>query len=213
MKGLPDAIEKNTFRNQNVCVYVDNHILLTPVRGTPHQKPDDLKQQIKECVGDVLQAITTRTLARVSDRHEKSNTHVVQGSRQEVYNLEALPLAQDQCILQIVSTLIFNEAEWDYQPVTILLDSGAQRSFNKSGLCEELKLPVLRTTSFTTSGMGEQQEQFNSSEVQKVQITLKSLYSSEKLKNLSVHTKQKLTTDMQTASLKEADLRFISNKS
>ena len=65
MKRLPDAIEKNTFRNQNTCVYVDNHILLTPVRGTPHQKPDDLKQQIKECVGDVLQAITTLTLARI----------------------------------------------------------------------------------------------------------------------------------------------------
>lgn len=36
-----------------------------------------------------------------------------------------------QCVLQMVSALIFNESEIDYQPVTILLDSGAQKKFYK----------------------------------------------------------------------------------
>ncbi|EPB78465.1 hypothetical protein ANCCEY_02425 [Ancylostoma ceylanicum] len=102
--------------------------------------------------------------------------------------------------------MIFNEAEWDYQPVTLLLDSGAQRSFIKSGISEELKLRITGSTSFTTSGMGEIQEDFDSNEVQ---ITLKGLHSPMKLKMLSVHTKRKLTTPLTTAELSEADLNFI----
>ncbi|KHJ76592.1 hypothetical protein OESDEN_23788, partial [Oesophagostomum dentatum] len=103
--------------------------------------------------------------------------------------------------------MIFNEEEMDYQPVNLLLDSGAQRSFIKSGLSSGLELSIIRSTSFTTSGMGELQETFNSNEVH---ITLKGLHSSKKLKKLSVHTKEKLTTRLETAQLSEDDLKFIS---
>ncbi|KHJ96327.1 hypothetical protein OESDEN_03711 [Oesophagostomum dentatum] len=45
----------------------------------------------------------------------------------------ATPHMSNQYVLQTASALIFNEAEQDYQPITILLDSGAQRSFIKTG--------------------------------------------------------------------------------
>uniref|UniRef100_A0A7I4Z6A6 Peptidase A2 domain-containing protein n=1 Tax=Haemonchus contortus TaxID=6289 RepID=A0A7I4Z6A6_HAECO len=73
--------------------------------------------------------------------------------------------ALSQHVLQIASALIFNEIELDYQTVTLLLDSGAQRSFIKSSLGTSLKLATLGTTSFTTVGMGELQESFESDEV------------------------------------------------
>ncbi|KHJ98412.1 Pao retrotransposon peptidase [Oesophagostomum dentatum] len=96
----------------------------------------------------------------------------------------------------------------DYQPVH-LLDSGAQRSFIKSQFSRGLKLSVLRSTSFTTPGMGELHENFSSDEVQ---ITLKGLHSSKKLKKLSVHTKEKLITSLKTAQLSENGVKFISTR-
>ncbi|EPB67827.1 hypothetical protein ANCCEY_13083 [Ancylostoma ceylanicum] len=107
--------------------------------------------------------------------------------------------------------MIFSEAEWDYQPITLLLDSGAQKSFIKSGISEELKLRITGSTSFTTSGMGELQESFNSNEVQ---VTLKGLHSPKKLKKIiSTHEEKKLTTPLTTAELSEEDLNFISSSS
>ncbi|KAL6725449.1 hypothetical protein Aduo_007500 [Ancylostoma duodenale] len=114
----------------------------------------------------------------------------------------------NQSVLQVATAMIFNEAEWDYQPVTLLLDSGAQKSFIKSGISEELKLSITGSTSLTTSGMGEMQEVFDSNEVQ---VTLKSIHSSRKLKKLPIHTKGKLTTSLSTAELSKADLDFISS--
>ncbi|EYC27518.1 hypothetical protein Y032_0009g772 [Ancylostoma ceylanicum] len=133
--------------------------------------------------------------------------HNSQNGRQE-FTLDKTATVNNQCVLQTATAMIFNEAEWNYQPITLLLESGAQKSFIKSGISEELKLRITGSTSFTTSGMGEIQEAFNSNEVQ---ITLKSLHSPKKLKNLSVQTKQKLTTPLTTAELSEADLNFISS--
>ncbi|EPB67530.1 hypothetical protein ANCCEY_13381 [Ancylostoma ceylanicum] len=104
--------------------------------------------------------------------------------------------------------MIFSEAEWDHQPITLLLDSRAQKSFIKSGISEELKLRITGSTSFTTSGMGELQGSFNSNDLQ---VTLKGLHSSKKLEKLSVHTEKKLTTPLTTAELSEEDLNFISS--
>ncbi|KAL6731313.1 hypothetical protein Aduo_002191 [Ancylostoma duodenale] len=113
-----------------------------------------------------------------------------------------------QCVLQIISAMIFNEAEWDYQPITLLLDFGAQKSFMESELSENLKLRKISSRSFTASGVGEKEEVSDSDEVQ---VTLKSFHSSRKLKKLSIHTKEKLTTTLTTAELSEADLNFISS--
>ncbi|KAK6030794.1 Tas retrotransposon peptidase A16 [Ostertagia ostertagi] len=115
----------------------------------------------------------------------------------------------NQHVLQIASALIFNESEFDYQTITLLLDSGAQRSFIKSSLGASLKLPTFSTTSFTTIGMGELQESFKSDEVR---ITLKSCHSSTKLRNIPVFTKDKLTTTTRTANLSEEDRNFIKGK-
>uniref|UniRef100_A0A7I4YHR8 Peptidase A2 domain-containing protein n=1 Tax=Haemonchus contortus TaxID=6289 RepID=A0A7I4YHR8_HAECO len=114
-----------------------------------------------------------------------------------------------QHVLQIASALFFNETELDYQTVTLLLDSGAQRSFIKSSLGTSLKLATPGTTSFTTVGMGELQESFESDEVR---VTLKSCHSSTKLRNISVFTKEKLTTTTRTADLSEEDRKFIREK-
>ncbi|KAK6020785.1 Tas retrotransposon peptidase A16 [Ostertagia ostertagi] len=113
----------------------------------------------------------------------------------------------DQCVLQVASVLIFSEAEMDYEPINILLDSGAQRSFIRTEAKSHLQLPTLCSTKLTTIGMGELRETFNTEEVR---ITLKGLHSSKKLMRQSVHTKQKLTTTTRTAELSYADKRFIS---
>ncbi|XGW15862.1 hypothetical protein V3C99_001373 [Haemonchus contortus] len=111
-----------------------------------------------------------------------------------------------QCVLQIASALIFNEARRDYQPITNLLDSGAQKSFIKAEMRNRLRLPTVSSTSFTTTGMGELQETFKSNEVK---VTLEGLRSSRKLQGLSVFTKKKLTSTTKTALLSEADKSFI----
>ncbi|EYC14365.1 hypothetical protein Y032_0040g167 [Ancylostoma ceylanicum] len=144
-----------------------------------------------------------------SDARNVQSMHNSQNERQ-IPTLDKTPSVNNQCVLQIATAMIFSEAEWDYQPITLLLDSGAQKSFIKSGISEELKLRITGSTSFTTSGMGELQESFNSNEVQ---VTLKGLHSPRKLKKLSVHTKQKLTTPLTTAELSEEDLNFISSSS
>ena len=142
-------------------------------------------------------------------QHDEGRRQAAQNSQngRETATLDKTHSNMKQCVLQIATVMIFNEDEMDYQPVNLLLDSGAQRSFVKSELSSGLKLSVLRSTSFTTSGMGELQETFNSNEVQ---ITLKGLHGSKKLKKLSVHTKEKLTTSLETAQLSEDDLQFIS---
>ncbi|VDO97839.1 unnamed protein product [Heligmosomoides polygyrus] len=119
------------------------------------------------------------------------------------------PPTLSQCVLQMASALIFNESEVDYQPVTILLDSGAQRSFIKNKLREELKLPTKGSNSFTTTGMGELQETFESTEVH---ITLKNIRSSMKLKRVPVFTKEKLTASSSTAKLSSIDKALIRKK-
>ncbi|XGW04198.1 hypothetical protein V3C99_015391 [Haemonchus contortus] len=114
-----------------------------------------------------------------------------------------------QCVLQMASTLIFNEGSGDYQPITILLDSGAQKSFIKAEMRNRLRLPTIGSTSFTITGMGELQETFKSDEVK---VTLKGLRSSRKLQRLSVFTKEKLTTTTKAALLSGADKSFIKRK-
>ena len=94
-------------------------------------------------------------------------------------------------MLQMATALIFNEDEKDYHPITVLLDSGAQRSFIKADLAEQLKLPILSCTSLTTTGMGELHETFVSKEVL---VTLKSLHNSNKLKRVPIYTKEKLSS-------------------
>ncbi|KAL6729931.1 hypothetical protein Aduo_000940 [Ancylostoma duodenale] len=141
------------------------------------------------------------------DHRNVQTMHNQQNGRQ-IPTLDNTTSVSNQFVLQIATAMIFNEAEWDYQPFTLLLDSGAQKSFIKSGISEELMLRITGSTSFTTSGICELQETFNSNEVQ---ITLKGLHSPKKLKKLSVHTKQKLTTSVTTAELSEADLNFISS--
>ncbi|XGW34323.1 hypothetical protein V3C99_018294 [Haemonchus contortus] len=69
-----------------------------------------------------------------------------------------------------------------------------------------LKLPTISSTSSTTTGMGELQETFQSSEVK---VTLESLRSSRKPQHLLVFTKEKLTSTTITALLSEADKSFI----
>ncbi|KAL6726135.1 hypothetical protein Aduo_008138 [Ancylostoma duodenale] len=56
--------------------------------------------------------------------------------------------------------------------------------------------------------MDEMQEVFDSNEVQ---VTLKSLHSSRKLKKLPISAKGKLTTSLSTAELSKADLDFITS--
>ncbi|KAL6739811.1 hypothetical protein Aduo_013220 [Ancylostoma duodenale] len=144
--------------------------------------------------------------------HQGDNTNVqaVQNSQngRQIPTLNRTATVRSQCVLQVATAMIFNEAEWDYQPVTLLLDSGAQKSFIKSEISEALKLGIIDSTSFTASGMGEIQEVFDSDEVQ---VTLKSLHNSMKLKKLPIHTKGKLTSTLSTAELSEADLNFISS--
>ncbi|EYC27487.1 hypothetical protein Y032_0009g755 [Ancylostoma ceylanicum] len=115
----------------------------------------------------------------------------------------------NQYVLQIASAMIFNEAEQEYEPVTMLLDSGAQRSFIKSHVSNTLKLPIISSTSFTTTGMGELRETFTSKEVP---ITLKGLHGTKKLQRVSVYTKERLTAKTSTAQLSEADKRFIKDR-
>ncbi|EYC41978.1 hypothetical protein Y032_0548g3275 [Ancylostoma ceylanicum] len=114
-----------------------------------------------------------------------------------------------QYVLPIAAALIFNEDEQDYQPVTMLLDSGAQRSFIKTEVSDKLKLPIISSTSYTTTGIGELQETFTSKEVV---ITLKGLHTSKKLQRLSVHTKEKLTAKTKTAHFSKEDRRFIKDQ-
>ncbi|VDO70331.1 unnamed protein product [Haemonchus placei] len=106
----------------------------------------------------------------------------------------------------MASALIFNEASGDYQPITILLDSGAQKSFIKAEIRKRLRLPTISSTSFTITGIGELQETFKSNEMK---VTLKGLRSSRKLQRLSVFTKEKLTSTTKAALLSEADKSFI----
>ncbi|KHJ76933.1 Tas retrotransposon peptidase A16, partial [Oesophagostomum dentatum] len=130
-------------------------------------------------------------------------------SQRRTTTLHEAPTVLKQWVLPIATALIFNEDEMDYQPVNLLLDSGAQRSFIKSQLSDDLKLSALRTASFTTSGIGEVQEIFSSNEVP---ITLKGLKCSTKLKRLPVHTKEMLITSLETAQLSQEDLKFISTR-
>ncbi|XGW22112.1 hypothetical protein V3C99_004797 [Haemonchus contortus] len=111
-----------------------------------------------------------------------------------------------QCVLQMASALIFNEASGDYQPITILLGSEAQKSFIKAEMRNRLRLPTVSSTSFTITGLGELQETFKSNEVK---VTLKGLRSSRKLQRLSVFIKEKLTSTTKLALLSEADKSFI----
>ncbi|KAL6727242.1 hypothetical protein Aduo_009137 [Ancylostoma duodenale] len=141
------------------------------------------------------------------DTRNVQTMHDQQHGRQ-IPTLDKTTTVSNQYVLQIASAMIFNEAEWDYQPVTLLLHFGAQKSFIKSGISRELKLRITGSTSFTTSGIGELQENFNSNDVQ---ATPKGLHSPNKLKKLSVHTKEKLTTSVTTAELSDADLNFISS--
>ncbi|VDP21760.1 unnamed protein product [Heligmosomoides polygyrus] len=83
----------------------------------------------------------------------------------------------------MASALIFIESKVEYQPVTILLVSEAQRSFIKNKLQQELTLPTKGSNS--TTGMGELQEIFESTEVH---ITLKSIRSCMKLKRVPEFT-------------------------
>ncbi|EYC36509.1 hypothetical protein Y032_0889g2878 [Ancylostoma ceylanicum] len=141
------------------------------------------------------------------DERNLQSMHSSQNERQ-IPTLDKTPTVSNQCVLQIATVMIFSEAEWDHQPITLLLDSRAQKSFIKSGISEELKLRITGSTSFTTSGMGELQGSFNSNDLQ---VTLKGLHSSKKLEKLSVHTEKKLTTPLTTAELSEEDLNFISS--
>ncbi|VDO57831.1 unnamed protein product [Haemonchus placei] len=97
----------------------------------------------------------------------------------------------------------------DYLTITLLLDSGAQRSFIKSSPGASLKLTLPSTTSFTTVGMGELRETFQSNEVR---ITLRSCHSSKKIHHLSIFTIDKLTTQTRTAELSKEDKSFIKEK-
>ncbi|KHJ98966.1 hypothetical protein OESDEN_01023 [Oesophagostomum dentatum] len=128
-------------------------------------------------------------------------------SKRRTTTMDESSAALKQCVLPIPTAMIFNEDEMDYQPVNLLLDSGAQRSFIKSELSTVLKLEAISSVSFITSGMGEAREMFNSDEVR---ITLKGLRSFKKLKKLRVHTKGKLITSLDTAQLSHDDLKFIS---
>ncbi|KHJ98799.1 Tas retrotransposon peptidase A16 [Oesophagostomum dentatum] len=143
-------------------------------------------------------------------RSEREVTTAQQNSSPTLdVSLDTMPLKSKQYVLQIISAQIFNEAEQEYQPITILLDSGAQRSFIKSDISDTLKLPVVSSTSFTTTGMGELKETFTS---KNVQVTLKSMNSSRKLQRLSIHTKEKLTSTTKTAQLSDEDRSFIKNR-
>ncbi|KIH55492.1 hypothetical protein ANCDUO_14350 [Ancylostoma duodenale] len=82
----------------------------------------------------------------------------------------------NQYVLPVACTLIFSEEEQNYQPETMLLNSGAQRSFIKTKVTDTLNLPIICPTSDTTTGIGELQENFNSNEVV---ITLKGLHIEE----------------------------------
>ncbi|EYC11530.1 hypothetical protein Y032_0050g1960 [Ancylostoma ceylanicum] len=106
----------------------------------------------------------------------------------QVLTLDKTAKVSNQCVLQTATAMIFNEAE--------------------SGISKELKLKITGSISFTTSGMGESQESFNSNEVQ---VTPKGLRTPKKLKNLPMHTEEKLTTSLTTAELSEEDLNFTSS--
>ncbi|WKX97698.1 hypothetical protein Q1695_013402 [Nippostrongylus brasiliensis] len=111
-----------------------------------------------------------------------------------------------QFVLQTASALIFNEAESTYESVSMLLDSGAQRSFIKARFARILGLQSKSTNSFTTTGMGELQESFSSNEVH---VTLRSIHGSAKLYRLPVFTKDKLTVTTKSAELSREDMSFI----
>lgn len=114
-----------------------------------------------------------------------------------------------QYILQTVSALIFNEWEQDYQLVTMLLDSGAQRSFINAQVSSNLKLPIIGSTLLTTTGMRELIEIFQSN---RVPITLKGIYNSKKLQRQPIHTEEKLIAETRTAQLPDEDRRFIKDR-
>ncbi|EYC18036.1 hypothetical protein Y032_0028g1648 [Ancylostoma ceylanicum] len=157
-------------------------------------------QQLIPCSRQPIAVITSKTATEMSfpciiRRRKAKYTHWTRPQRSAI------------SVLQIATAMIFNGAAWDYQPVTLPLDSGAQKNLIKSGTSEDLNLRITGPTSFTTSGMGEIQQVFNSNEAQ---ITWNGINSSKKLENLPVHTKEKLTTSLTTAELSEADLNFIS---
>ncbi|KHJ99154.1 hypothetical protein OESDEN_00862 [Oesophagostomum dentatum] len=82
--------------------------------------------------------------------------------------LDRTPSNVKKCVLQIATATIFDEEEMDYQPFHLLLDSGTQRTIIKSQFSRGLKLSVLRSTSFTTSGMDELQENFSSDKIHRL---------------------------------------------
>ncbi|KAL6731182.1 hypothetical protein Aduo_002080 [Ancylostoma duodenale] len=164
------------------------------------------KVQIPTAVG-TQQPLVNRNHHQQDDSRTLQTLHYSQNRRHGT-TPDKTTTVNSLYVLQIASAMIFNEAGWDYQPITLLLDSGAQKSFIKSELSEDLKLGKIGFNSFTASGTGEIQEVFNSNEVQ---VTLKGLYNPKKLKKLSVYTKEKLTTSLTTAELSEADLSFISS--
>ncbi|XGW34436.1 hypothetical protein V3C99_018376 [Haemonchus contortus] len=143
---------------------------------------------------------------RNNNSRETNRVQTLHAAPARNFTTESQRPVSGQCVLQMASALIFNEASGDYQPITILLDSGAQKSFIKAEMRNRLRLPTISSTSFTTTGMGELQETFKSNEVK---VTLKGLRSSRKLQRLSVFTKEKLTSTTKTALLSEADKSFI----
>ncbi|KAK6059344.1 hypothetical protein COOONC_03029 [Cooperia oncophora] len=112
--------------------------------------------------------------------------------------------ASNQHVLQTASALIFDEAEMDYQPINVLLDSGAQRSFVSAD--EE-------PTMFVHSQLYDEWESSKKlSTPEEVVVTLKSLHSSKKIIRQPVHTKEKLTAPTWTAELSRTDKCFISQR-
>ncbi|KAK6033511.1 Tas retrotransposon peptidase A16 [Ostertagia ostertagi] len=142
--------------------------------------------------------------ARQADRVQALHAALIEGMTSQ-----SKQPTTTQCVLQTASLLIFNEAEMEYQPINVLLDSGAQKSFLKAKIKNQLQLPTRSSTKFTTIGMGELQETFDS---QEVSITLKSLHSSRKLIRQVVHSKPKLTAPTWTAQLSHSDKRFINER-
>uniref|UniRef100_A0A7I5E619 DUF1758 domain-containing protein n=1 Tax=Haemonchus contortus TaxID=6289 RepID=A0A7I5E619_HAECO len=94
----------------------------------------------------------------------------------------------------------------DYRNVTLLLDSGAQRSFIKSSFAASLRLPSHSATLSTAAEKGKLRK---TSQSDKIRITLKSHRGSKKLKHIPVFTKDKLIAPTRTAKLSEVDRCFI----
>ncbi|KHJ85936.1 Tas retrotransposon peptidase A16 [Oesophagostomum dentatum] len=131
-----------------------------------------------------------------SSRNRQQGTEqrqAVQNSQSggETAILDRTPSNVKQCVLQIATAMIFNEEEMDYQPVHLLLDSGAHRSFIKSQFSRGLKLSVFEINIV--------HDVWNGRTTRELQLR-------------RVHTKEKLTTSLETAQLSEDDVKFISTR-